>query len=119
MREVAIDGPLAIGAIVRIRQPKLAAARWTVTALDPGRSFSWESTAPGLHTVAHHTVSAIDDTTSRLVLSIEQTGPIGRLFGLVYGGLARRYVQMEADGLAAEAARRAQGAQPPGPITTP
>ena len=122
MREVAINEPLAVGAIVRIRQPKLPTARWTVTALDPGRSFTWESTAPGLRTVAHHTVTPNGDATSRLVLSIEQTGAVGRMLGLVYGGLTRRYVQMEADGLAAEAARRAQGEQGqqhPGPSAAP
>lgn len=35
-------------------------------------------------------------------LAIEQAGLLGSLVGLIYRGLTKRYVQMEADGLAAE-----------------
>ena len=36
-------------------------------------------------------------------LALEQAGPLGSLVGLLYRGLTKRYVQMEADGLTAAA----------------
>ena len=45
MREVSrIDsGPLRLGSEALIKQPGLARARWKVTELEPGRSFTWET----------------------------------------------------------------------------
>ena len=94
------DGSLRVGSRVRIRQPKLPVAVWTVTAIDEGRSFVWEATAPGIHTVATHLVKPGDGGT-RATARLEQRGPLGGLVGRLAGGLTRRYLAMETAGLKA------------------
>lgn len=75
---------------------------WTVTEEVPGRSFTWESTRPGSHATAWHQVTPVGEGRCGVRLAIEQAGLLGSLVGLIYRGLTKRYVQMEADGLAAE-----------------
>jgi uncharacterized membrane protein len=105
VRGVDVDGPLRVGAVVRIRQPKLPPTAWTVTEVQPGRSFTWEARAPGSVAVGEHEITPTGDASCEVRLRLEQRGPLGTLVGLVYRGLTRRYVQMEADGLASEATR--------------
>jgi uncharacterized protein YndB with AHSA1/START domain len=96
------SGPLAVGSRADVRQPGLARATFTVTALEPGREFTWESTAPGVRTVARHLVEAGDGGT-RLELSVHQSGPLAGAVGLLLGGKIRRYLQLEGRGLCAAA----------------
>ena len=105
MTEVVLDGPLEVGAVARIRQPKLPATAWTVTEVVPGRSFSWESKAPGSLAVGEHEITPTGDDSCEVRLMLDQNGPLGSVVGLLYRGLTKRYVQMEADGLAAEATK--------------
>ena len=49
--------------------------------------------------MGEHDVIARGDGTCQVRLTLDQTGPLGSLFGLLYRRLTRRYVQMEADGL--------------------
>src|SRR6187401_338549 len=100
---VELDGPLEVGAVAKIRQPKLPPTAWTVTEVVPGRSFSWEAKAPGSRSVGEHEVTPTGDGSCDVRLRLEQTGPLGSLVGLLYRGLTKRYVQMEADGLTAAA----------------
>jgi Polyketide cyclase / dehydrase and lipid transport len=90
-----------VGATVRIRQPRLPAAVWEVTELDPGVSWTWTSHAPGITTVAWHRLAEQVDGTVRVELGIEQRGALGRVVGTVYSNLIRRYLAMEAAGLKA------------------
>ncbi len=54
--------PLAVGSRAVIRQPKLPPARWQVTELDePGRSFTWVNSAPGIKVTGKHWVEAAGD----------------------------------------------------------
>ena len=105
VQEVLLDGPLAVGAEAKIRQPKLPRVTWTVTEVVPGRSFTWESKAPGSRAIGEHEITPTGDATCDVRLRLEQTGPVGSIVGFLYRGLTKRYVQMEADGLAAEATR--------------
>jgi uncharacterized membrane protein len=98
---VELDGPFEVGARARVRQPRLPAVTWTVTEVAPGRAFTWESRAPGSRATAWHEVTPTGDGSCEVRLAIEQAGPLGSLVGLASRGLTRRYVQMEADGLAA------------------
>ena len=105
MRSVTLldGGPLAVGSVVRIKQPRLPVVDWTVTELDPGRSFTWGSESTGMSSQGVHDVRATGDGTSEAHLVFEQVGSMSALVGLVLGRMTRRYVQMEADGLKARA----------------
>jgi len=105
MRQVVLDGPLEVGAVAKIRQPRLPPTAWTVTEVVPGRSFAWESKAPGSLAVGEHEVTPTGETACEVRLMLDQTGPVGSLVGRLYRSLTRRYVQLEADGLRTEATR--------------
>ena len=104
MTAVRPDGPLGVGMSTVVEQPGLRPTTWTVTEVVDGVSFTWESTAPGVRSVARHTVAAAGDGRARLVLELEQHGPGARVAGLLLGSKVRRFLQMEAEGLAAAAA---------------
>jgi hypothetical protein len=73
---------------------------WTVTELDPGRSFTWEARNPGALSIARHDiVPAETGQCSSVTLGVEQTGIVGALVGVLLGRLTRRYVDTEAAGL--------------------
>ncbi|MBV9120811.1 MAG: SRPBCC family protein, partial [Chloroflexi bacterium] len=91
-------GPIRIGSQARINQPKLAPLTWTVTELQPGRAFSWRSSTAGLRSTGDHIVEASDGG-AMVTLRMRQEGPLAPLIGLLYGGLTKRYLQMEAAGL--------------------
>src|SRR4051812_41708403 len=90
---------LALGNQAQIEQPKLPRAVWTVTAIEPGVSWIWESGGFGIHTTAVHELEAVDATTTRVHTAIIQTGPLGAIFGRLYAKLTRSYLAMEAAGL--------------------
>lgn len=97
-------GSLHLGQRVRIKQPKLPPAVWTVTELDEGRSWTWESTAPMVRTVATHTVEPHERGTL-MSATLEQSGPLGKLIGKLAAGLTDRYLAMEAEGVKAASER--------------
>jgi hypothetical protein len=90
-------GPVAVGSRFEVRQPGLPKAVWEVTDWqDQARSFTWESTAVGLHTTATHSVSA-DGDGSKLELSLEWAGPLAGVVRMVMGRKARGMVETEAE----------------------
>jgi len=93
------QGPFGVGSRARIRQPRFPVAVWTVTALEPGRSFEWRSSAPGLLSIGSHRVDTTGENVSRVTLSLTWSGVLAPVVRLLFGGLSRRYVGMEAQGL--------------------
>ena len=97
--ELDPPGPLAIGSRASIKQPRLPRVEWTVTALEPDRSWVWENEAPGAKSVAAHVLTPLDDGRTHVDLSIDQRGLIGRPIGWLVRRLTRRYLRYEAEGL--------------------
>lgn len=94
------DG-IALGARVETSQPRLPTMQWTVTAFEPGRSWSWVSRSPGAVTTAGHHLTSTGAGTTRVEQTIDQRGPAGALVGRLLARLSRKYLRMEAAGLKA------------------
>jgi uncharacterized protein YndB with AHSA1/START domain len=94
-----LDGTLAVGHRVRIRQPKYPSLVWTISEVEPGVSFSWRSRRPGVDATGRHAVIDNDDGTSTAVPALTQTGLIGTLVALASRRITKRYVALEAAGL--------------------
>src|SRR3954452_8078314 len=71
-------GPLAVGHIAIVRQPKLLPARWQITDLQEGRSFTWITRSPGILVTARHAIEGAPNG-SRVMLSLDFSGPLGPL----------------------------------------
>ena len=88
-------GPLAVGSRVRLQQPRLPTAVWTVTEWEEGSSFTWKSSSPGVTITAAHVVVPRGDG-SRLTLALTVTGPLSGIGWLLSRSLTTRYVETEA-----------------------
>lgn len=102
----AESGPMRIGGSAHVKQRGLAAGDWTVTGLDEGRVFAWESRQPGVRTVGRHVVTGTPEGGSRLTLQLEQTGPLAGFVGLLLGRKVRSYVDLECTRLCEAAAEQ-------------
>jgi len=91
-------GPLAIGTRAIVRQPKLLPARWQITKLEEGRSFTWITRGPGIVVTARHAIEGAANG-SRAMLSLDFSGPLGPLCARLTRGLSARYLDLEARGL--------------------
>jgi uncharacterized membrane protein len=93
-----LEGSLALGKTARVKQPRLPAATWRVTAYDAGEGFVWEARSLGTLTVAGHRIEPRGPG-SRVTLTIRQTGGLVPLFAPITSRFVRRYMEMEAAGL--------------------
>ena len=89
-----------VGTKAWVRQPKFPPALWTVSSVEPGKSFTWVSTAPGMRVVGRHSVEATA-TGSRAILNLTYSGLFGGLFASLTAGITERYIGYEAGGLKA------------------
>ena len=90
------SGPIGVGSKFEVRQPGLPKAVWEVTDWQQqGRSFTWVSASPGVRSTAVHAVHD-DGGESRLDLSLEWSGPLGRVLELLIGRKALGMVETEA-----------------------
>ena len=101
------EGQLAIGSRVEISQPRIPTGTYTVTGLEPGRSFSWEQRQPGSMVVAHHACTPLADGGTHVELRVVMGGAVGGIVGRMYRKLTDRYLAMEAAGLKARSEERA------------
>ena len=96
--ELLTPGPLAVGSEARISQPKFGTRVWRVTAVEPGKSFTWETSGGGARMVATHTVTPRAGG-STLTLIVDSTGLAVKLFGWMMAGTGRRFMEIEAAGV--------------------
>ena len=99
-------GPLRVGSRALVRQPRFPPALWKVSDLDPGRSFTWTTGAPGMWVYGRHSV-APSGTGSRANLHLHYEGPIGRLLAQMTRDITDRYLGYEAAGLKKRSEERA------------
>ncbi len=99
-----------VGASYVVEQPGLPRATWTITEWDPERSFAWESRKPGVLSTGRHALVPDGDGGTSIRLSIEWTGPLAGVIGLLLGGRTRDYVTREAEALDRTAGARRTGA---------
>lgn len=91
-------GELRVGSKIAIVQPKVPPLTWTVTSIDPGKSFSWEADVRGVHSRATHAIEP-NGGSSTVTLGVHQTGVPTKLFGWYLRRISAKYVPMEARGL--------------------
>ena len=99
-----------VGRSYTVEQPGLPKAVWTITDWQEGRSFTWESTQPGIRSVGTHVVRPNGDGTATIELGITWSGPLAPIIRLVLGRKSLAYVTREA-----EALDRTAGADAPAP----
>ena len=97
------DGQLVVGSRVEISQPRIPTGTYTVTALEPGRTFTWEQRQPGSTVSGHHECTPLPDGGTRVELKVVMSGLVGGVVGRLYRKLTERYLAMEAAGLKARA----------------
>jgi uncharacterized membrane protein len=91
-------GPLLVGTRALVRQPKFPPALWKVTAIEPGKTFTWKSGAPGMWVYGSHSVDPIARGT-RATLRLHYEGLLGQLLARLTRGITNRYLDYEATGL--------------------
>ena len=92
-------GPLAIGSRAWVRQPRLLPGVWTVTALEPERSFTWTTGVPGLFAAeGSHAIEVLGEV-CRVTLSLRFRGVLGAMMARILKNTNNRYLALEADGL--------------------
>jgi uncharacterized membrane protein len=99
-RIVPLDQPqITVGTRFAIKQPRLPNLVWEVTAVEPGRSWTWRQRSLGTATLACHEVVALASARTLVQQRIEPRGPIGVTTGVLMARLTKRYLTLEAHGL--------------------
>ena len=98
--ELLTGAPLGLSGRVRIDQPKLRPAVWTVTLWQPGQRFVWESANPGVRVVAEHAIATRAGGCT-VTLAVQFNGLFGSAAGALNRELTTHYLELEANGLKA------------------
>ena len=86
------------GARIKILQPKLPPAIWTITEILPDRSLTWEKRSFGLFMRSEHLVLTSNNGT-RVTIRMTYQGRLAWLFYMLTRSLTDRYMTMEIHGL--------------------
>lgn len=105
-----VDGPRPpdVGTAVRIEQPGLPPAVWTIDEWDPPRKFGWTSAVPGMRVQAEHVVEQVGADRARVTLTLTQVGALAGVLGAVTRKHTRELVDTELAGLQARAESEAR-----------
>jgi hypothetical protein len=85
---------------------------WKVTEIEPGRSWTWVQSSPGVRVTARHDVIAQPGGRTLVRQRLDQRGVLGSLVGRLMVKKTKRFLDLEAQGLKArsEQLSRADGA---------
>jgi uncharacterized membrane protein len=96
--EILDKGPLKPGSRIRIRQPKLPPAVWTMVAVEANTVFTWKTGSALASVTARHFVETVENG-SRVILSLHFAGLLGAFVAWLTRDLNERYLHLEATGL--------------------
>ncbi|MFA7250179.1 MAG: SRPBCC family protein, partial [Dehalococcoidia bacterium] len=102
--EVLDPGPVRTGLRVRLTQPGNRPAVWTVTRVEEGRAFAWETRALGMRVEGIHRLEPVA-TGTRVTLAVEVTGVTAPILGWIVARVSRRFIPQEAAALKGECER--------------
>ncbi|HVU88335.1 MAG TPA: SRPBCC family protein [Pirellulales bacterium] len=92
------SGPFRVGSQARVKQPQFREAIWTVTALEAGRRFTWQTRISGMDmTATHEVIPATSGCTS--LLQLEISGWPALVLGPLVRGGAQKAMATENAGL--------------------
>jgi hypothetical protein len=94
-----------VGARIKVLQPKLPPAIWTITEILPDKSLTWEKRSFGLVMLSEHLVVTGNNGTS-VTIRMTYQGVLAGLFYMLTHSLTGRYMTMEIDGLKRECQKR-------------
>lgn len=97
-------GEFAVGSRAVVYQPKLPPALWRVTELNAERDFTWVSSVPGVHIIAHHSIEPVPEG-SIVMLSVQYKGLLAPVLSRLTAGITSQYLEFEAGGLKNECER--------------
>ncbi|HMO95360.1 MAG TPA: SRPBCC family protein [Tepidiformaceae bacterium] len=100
------DGKFDAGTQARVHPAGSAESTWTVTLIDPGRSFRWATRVRGAATIGDHIIAPVENG-ARVTLAIEVHGLAGKVFKPLIGPGIARNLKAEAEGLKRESEARA------------
>lgn len=101
-----IDGPFAVGTKGWVKPKGAPSGPFTITAVEPGRSWTSEAGIPFGKLRGHRTYESLGDGTVRVVERVEVHGPFGALFKLVWEKGMRADMPRTFEALRKEALRR-------------
>ena len=90
-----------LGARVKVLQPKLPPAIWTITEIKQDKSFTWEKKSVGLKMISEHLILSVANETS-VTIRTTYEGLLANLFYKLTHALTDRYMTMEINGLKKE-----------------
>jgi uncharacterized membrane protein len=89
------------GSKIKVLQPKLPPAIWTITKIDPNKTLTWQKKSFGLNMRSEHLIINETNETS-VTIRMTYEGPLAGLFYNLTRRLTDRYMTMEINGLKRE-----------------
>jgi hypothetical protein len=99
------DAVFAVGSRIRVFQPKLRPALFTITAWEPNRGFTWTSKTMGLQVEGRHEIEATSSG-SKVTLTLKFVGLLAGVIGFVGRRLTEHYMELEIEGLKARSEKQ-------------
>ena len=99
------DAVFAVGSRIRVFQPKLRPAVFTITVWEPNRGFIWISKTMGLHVEGRHVIEATS-AGSKVTLTLKFVGLLAGVIGFFGQRLTEHYMELEIDGLKARSEKQ-------------